>query len=111
MKQDIEIKNQAKQTFKIVEHLSHGRSVELRNQYCAAAQCVSGSAHRKGTSPNVVEMDAQTLLKFSKGLQNWNQLCSVGAIRESGAKSNLVDLLSRVSKLISNFDEELNDGN
>lgn len=110
MKQDIEIKNQAKQTLKIVEHLSHGRSVELRNQYCAADQCVSASAHRRGTPPNVVKMDAQTLLKFSKGLQNWNQLCSLGAIRASGAKSNLADLFSRVSKLISNFDKELNDG-
>ena len=84
--------------------------MELRNQYCAAAQCVSGSAHRRGTPPNVVEMDAQTLLKFSKGLQNWNQLCSVGATRASGAKSNLAALFSRVSKLISNFDKELNDG-
>ena len=110
MKQDIDLKNQVKKILKIVEELAPGRSVELRIPPYAAIQCVEGSNHRRGTPPNVVEMDAQTLLKLSKEPQSWDQLCSVGAISASGTNSNLAELFNRVSKLISNFDEELSDG-
>jgi hypothetical protein len=55
-------------------------------------------------------MSAQTLLKISKSPQNWDQLCSDGAISASGTNSNLSEIFSGVSKLISNFDEELTDG-
>ena len=110
MKQDIDLKNQVKKILKLVEELAPGRSVELRIPPYAAIQCVSGSAHRRGTPPNVVEMNAQTLLKLSKSPQNWDQLCSDGAISASGTNSNLSEIFSGVSKLISNFDEELSDG-
>jgi len=110
MKQDLEIKSQVKQILKIIEDLAPGRSVELRIPPYAAIQCVAGSTHRRGTPSNVVEMSAQILLKLSKSPQNWDQLCSEGAISASGTNSNLAELFSRVSKLISNFDEELTDG-
>ena len=110
MKQDIELKNQVKKILKVVEELAPGRSVELRIPPYAAIQCVEGGSHRRGTPPNVVEMDAQTLLSLSKEPQSWDQLCSVGAISASGTNSNLADLFAQVSKLISNFDEELSDG-
>ena len=110
MKQDLEIKSQVKQILKIIEDLAPGRSVELRIPSYAAIQCVAGIAHRRGTPPNVVEMNAQTLLKISKSPQNWDQLCSDGAISASGTNSNLSEIFSGVSKLISNFDEELTDG-
>jgi len=110
MKQDLEIKSQVKQILKIIEDLAPGRSVELRIPPYAAIQCVAGSAHRRGTPPSVVEMNAQTLLKISKSPQNWDQLCSDGAISASGTNSNLSEIFSGVSKLISNFDEELTDG-
>jgi hypothetical protein len=66
MKQDLEIKSQVKQILKIIEDLAPGRSVELRIPPYAAIQCLEGGNHRRGTPPNVVEMDAQTLLKLSK---------------------------------------------
>ena len=110
MKQDLEIKSQVKQILKVIEEIAPGRSVELRIPPYAAIQCVAGSTHRRGTPPNVVEMDAQTLLKLSKSPQNWDQLCSEGAISASGTNSNLAELFNRVSKLISNFDGELSDG-
>ena len=110
MKQNLEVKSQVKKILKLVEELAPGRSVELRIPPYAAIQCVEGSKHRRGTPPNVVEMDAQTLLKLSKSPQNWDQLCSVGAISASGTNSNLAELFTRVSKLISNFDEELSNG-
>jgi hypothetical protein len=110
MKQDIDLKNQVKKILKLVEELAPGRSVELRIPHFAAIQCVEGGNHRRGTPPNVVEMDAQTLLYLSKSPQNWDQLCSEGAISASGTNSDLSGLFNSVSKLISNFDEELNDG-
>jgi len=110
MKQDLEIKSQVKKILKVVEELAPGRSVELRIPPYAAIQCVEGGNHRRGTPPNVVEMDAQTLLKLSETPQNWDKLCSAGAISASGTNSNLADLFNRVSKLISNFDGELSDG-
>ena len=110
MKQDIDLKNQVKKILKVVEKLAPGRSVELRIPPYAAIQCIEGGNHRRGTPPNVVEMDAQTLLKLSKSPQNWDQLCSAGAISASGTNSNLAELFNRVSKLISNFDEGLSDG-
>ena len=110
MKQDIDLKSQVKQILKVIEEIAPGRSVELRIPPYAAIQCVAGSTHRRGTPPNVVEMNAQTLLKISKSPQNWDQLCSEGKISASGTNSNIAELFSRVSKLISNFDEELSDG-
>jgi hypothetical protein len=110
MKQNLEIKSQVKQVLKIIEDLAPGNSVELRIPPYAAIQCVAGSAHRRGTPPNVVEMDAQTLLKLSKSPQNWHQLCSEGAISASGTNSNLSEIFSGVSKLISNFDKGSRDG-
>ena len=105
MKQDLEIKNQVKQILKVIEELAPGRSVELRVPPYAAIQCVSGSTHRRGTPPNVVEMSGQTLISLSKTPDLWDQLCSEGAISASGTNSNLAELFVQASKLISNFDE------
>ena len=110
MKQDLEIKIQVKQILKVIEEIAPGKSVELRIPPYAAIQCVEGGNHRRGTPPNVVEMSAQTLLNLSKQPQKWDQLCSEGAISASGTNSNLSEIFNRVSKLISNFDEELSDG-
>jgi hypothetical protein len=110
MKQDLEVKNQVKQILKVIEELAPGRSVELRIPSFAAIQCVAGSNHRRGTPPNVVEMNGQTLITLSKTPDLWDQLCSEGAISASGTNSNLADLFVEVSKLISNFDEGLVNG-
>ena len=110
MKQDLDLKIQVKRILRVIEEIAPGRSVELRIPPYAAIQCVPGSTHRRGSPPNVVEMSAQTLLKLSKNPQNWDQLYSEGAISASGTNSNLSEIFSGVSKLISNFDEELSYG-
>ena len=110
MKQDLEIKIQVQQILKVIEEIAPGRSVELRIPPYAAIQCVEGGNHRRGTPPNVVEMNAKTLLKLSKSPQSWDQLCSEGSISASGTNSNLAELFTRVSTLISNFNEGLSDG-
>jgi len=110
MKKDLELKIRVKQILKVIEEMAPGRAVELRIPPYAAIQCVEGGNHRRGTPPNVVEMDAQTLLKLSKSPQSWDQLCSEGSISASGTNSNLAELFTRVSTLISNFNEGLSDG-
>jgi hypothetical protein len=55
-------------------------------------------------------MSGQTLITLSKKPDLWDQLCSTGEIAASGANSNLAELFNKVSKLISNFDEGLIDG-
>ena len=102
MNQDLELKAQVKQILKEVQELAPGRSVELRIPPYAAIQCVAGSAHRRGTPPNVVEMSAQTLIKLIENPNLWEQLCSIGMISASGTKSNLKELFIQVSKLEPN---------
>jgi len=110
MKQDLEIKSQVNLILKVIKEVAPGRSVELRIPPYAAMQCVKGGNHRRGTPPNTVEMSGQTLITLSKRPDLWDQLCSNGAIKASGTNSNLAELFSKVSKLISNFDEGLIDG-
>jgi hypothetical protein len=99
MKQDLEVKNCVKEILKIVQQVAPGNSVELRIPPYAAIQCVSGSVHRRGTPPNVVEMSAQTLIKIIENPNLWEQLCSIGMISASGTNSNLKALFIQVSKL------------
>ena len=110
MKQDIDLKSQVKKILKVVEELAPGKSVELRIPPYAAIQCVTGSTHRRGTPPNVVEMSGQSLIKLSQNAVLWDQLCSEGQISASGTNSNLSDLFTQVSKLISSFDKESSNG-
>ena len=110
MRQDIDIKSQVKKILRVVKELAPGKSVELRIPPYAAIQCVTGSTHRRGTPANVVEMSGQSLIKLSQNAGLWDQLCSEGQISASGTNSNLSNLFTQVSKLMSNFDKGLTDG-
>ena len=99
MKQDLEIKFRVREILKIVQQVAPGNSVELRIPPYSAIQCVSGSVHKRGTPPNVVEMSAQTLIKIIENPNLWEQLCSIGMISASGTNSNLKELFIQVSKL------------
>ncbi len=101
MNHDLDLKNQVKQILKVVQELAPGRSVEIRIPPYAAIQCVSGSIHRRGTPPNVVEMSAETLLKILNNPVKWQQFCDSGAISASGTNSNLSILFVEVSKLMN----------
>jgi Bacterial SCP ortholog len=100
MNRNLNLKTQVKLILKVVQNLAPGRSVELRIPPHAAIQCVSGSIHRRGTPPNVVEMSAETLLKLLENPVKWQQFCDSGAISASGTNSNLSNLFVEVSKLI-----------
>ena len=99
MNQDLDIKAQVKLILKLIQELAPGRSVELRIPPYAAIQCVEGGNHRRGTPPNVVEMNGQTLIKLVENPTYWEEFCYKGLILASGTNTNLRDLFTQVSKL------------
>ena len=99
MKQDLEVKSRVKKILKMVQEIAPGNSVELRIPPYAAIQCVSGSVHRRGTPPNVVEMSGYTLIKLVENPTYWEEFCYEGLISASGTNTNLRDLFMHVSKL------------
>jgi hypothetical protein len=99
MKQDLEVKSRAKKILKMVQEIAPGNSVELRIPPYAAIQCVSGSVHRRGTPPNVVEMSGHTLIELVEDPTCWDKFCYEGLISASGTNANLQDLFTQVSKL------------
>jgi len=101
MKQDLGVKNRIREILTIVQQVSPGNSVELRTPPYAAIQCVSGSVHRRGTPPNVVEMSGQTLIELVGNPTYWDEFCHAGRISASGTNANLKDLFIQVSKLDS----------
>ena len=101
MKQNLELKSRVKDILKIVQQVAPGNSVELRIPPHAAIQCISGSVHRRGTPPNVVEMSGDTLIELVGNPTDWDEFCQTGRISASGTNSNLKDLFTQVSKLDS----------
>jgi hypothetical protein len=70
-----------------------GRTVEVRVPPFGAVQCVEGPRHTRGTPPNVVETDAQTWLWLATGRLAWAEAVASGAVRASGERADLSDLL------------------
>lgn len=73
--------------------LRPGKSVELRVPPLGAVQCVEGPAHRRGTPPNVIEMDAQTWFALAVGELEWGQMLAEGRILASGTRADLSEIL------------------
>lgn len=99
MNQDLDVKAQVKQILKVVQEIAPGRSVELRIPPYAAIQCVSGSNHRRGTPPNVVEMSAAILIDLTNSPEKWHKFCEIGLILASGTNSDLSAIFHRIAKL------------
>jgi len=64
-----------------------GNSVEVRVPLFGAVQCVPGPDHRRGTPPNVVEMDAQTWLALAIGEVSLEQALAEGRLIASGTRA------------------------
>ena len=99
MKVDPALKLQVVEMLTLVQKIAPGKSVEIRIPNYSAIQCISGSVHRRGTPPNVVEMSAQTLINVTENPHKWDELCSLGMISASGTNSNLNELFIQISKL------------
>ena len=63
-----------------------GHAVELRVPPFAAAQCVEGPRHTRGTPPNVVETDPRTWLLLATGRVSWEAAVDSGRVRASGTR-------------------------
>ena len=66
-----------------------GHAVEVRVPPYAAAQCIEGPRHSRGTPPNVVETDPVTWIALAAGRADWEQAVATGKVRASGPRSDL----------------------
>ncbi len=73
--------------------IAPGKSVEVRVPPHGAVQIVEGLGHTRGTPPNVIELDAATLVALAVGDESWDAVLGRGAVRASGTRATLVDLL------------------
>lgn len=80
----------------ILQELSRvapGKSVEVRVPPFGAVQIVEGPGHTRGTPPNVIELDAATIVALASGAETWDVAVARGAVLASGTRASLVDLL------------------
>jgi len=73
--------------------LRPGQSVEVRVPPLGAVQCIEGLTHRRGTPPNVVELDSQTWFALAVGETSWDAATAAHRIHASGSRANLSDAL------------------
>jgi len=66
-----------------------GASVEVRVPPYAAAQCVPGARHTRGTPPAVVETDPATWIALGTGRLTWADAVAAGRVVASGERSDL----------------------
>lgn len=64
-----------------------GNSVEVRVPLFGAVQCVPGPDHRRGTPPNVAEMDVQTWLALALGETTVDAALESGKLVASGTRA------------------------
>ena len=107
MKLDLELKKKVREILSVIQQIAPGKSVELRIPPYAAIQCVAGLTHRRGTPPNIVEMNAETLIKLIDNPNQWADLCNQGSISASGANSDISRFLAHASKILLNPDRNL----
>jgi hypothetical protein len=74
-----------------------GGAVEVRVPPYAAAQCLQGTRHTRGTPPAAVEMDAATWIGLAVGDLDWVEAERDGRVRASGERSDLGHLLPLVT--------------
>ena len=76
--------------------IAPGKSVEVRVPPHGAVQIVEGLGHTRGTPPNVIELDATTLVALAVGDESWDAAVSRGAVRASGTRATLAELVPLV---------------
>ena len=97
MNKDPQITAIVKEILDLIKYISPGKSVELRVPPYGVIQCVAGSNHRRGTPPNTVEMDGQTLLRLINEPSLWSPLCESGEVRASGLLSDLSNVFAQAA--------------
>ncbi len=81
-----------------LSELRPGNTVEIRVPPLGATQCIEGPTHRRGTPPNVVEMDADTWFDLAVGEIEWADAAASGRLRASGNRADISECLPLVAK-------------
>lgn len=68
-----------------------GNAVEVRVPPAGAVQILTGPSHRRGTPPNVVEMEPNLWLQLAVGDAMWSD--AAARISASGVRADLSELL------------------
>lgn len=76
-----------------LNRIAPGHSVEVRVPPFGAVQIVDGPGHTRGTPPNVIELDARTLVALATGAESWSAAVGRGAVAASGTRATLADIL------------------
>ena len=76
-----------------IEQKHPGGTIELRVPPYGAVQCIGGLDHRRGTPPNVVEMDAQTLIGLCNGSLDLSNEVLSGKVFLSGSRAGEISEL------------------
>ena len=97
MSKDPQITATVTEILDLIKGISPGKFVELRVPPYGAIQCVAGSNHRRGTPPNTVEMNAQTLIRLINEPALWVTLCESGEVRASGLLSHLSNVFAQAA--------------
>ena len=97
MTKDPQITTIVNEILDLIKNISPGKSVELRVPPYGAIQCVAVSNHRRGTPPNTVEMNGQTLVRLINEPALWITLCESGEVRASGLLSDLSNVFAQAS--------------
>lgn len=84
-------------TLQVLAEGAPGRTVEVRVPPYGVVQCVDGPRHTRGTPPNVVETDPDTWLSLATGRLAWADGVRSGAVRASGTRADLAELLPLTS--------------
>lgn len=75
-----------------------GRSVEVRVPPYGAVQVISGTTHRRGTPPNVVELESDAWLALAVGDISWADAEQSGRLSASGGRADLSPYLPLVPR-------------
>lgn len=70
-----------------LEEAHPGGTIELRVPPFGAVQLVGGLNHRRGTPPNVVEINAEDFLSLALGKVGWESLVEAGKLLASGSRA------------------------
>ena len=73
--------------------LRPGSSVEVRVPPLGATQCIEGPTHRRGTPPNVIELDPATWFELAVGETSWMAAAEAHRISASGVRATLEEVL------------------
>jgi len=87
------ILDQVKRTLALLTAKAPGGAIEVRVPPYAAVQCGAGPTHKRGTPPNVVEMNSDTWLALASGKLHWQEAMDKGKISASGVRADLTEYL------------------